>query len=85
MDSGSGVIWLLTVSDIGRYNTKMNKIESFAMYDSNSSFAFIDGKRILIGCFGTGLKIFNTETFKIESILIKGVSAKGSCCPRNRE
>jgi signal transduction histidine kinase/ligand-binding sensor domain-containing protein/DNA-binding response OmpR family regulator len=75
-ESKTGVIWVLTMSEIGFYDVSTHKITIFATYYSNSSFTFIDDKRIMIGCFGTGLKVFNTETLKFESVPIKGISEK---------
>src|ERR1035437_1762942 len=76
MEFKTGVIWFLTMSDIGYFNTSTKKIKIFPTWEANSSFTFIDDKRILIGCFGTGLKIFNIETFKFENIRINGLDEK---------
>lgn len=76
MESKTGMVWFLTMSEIGYFDPLTKQIRTFGIYEANTSFTFIDDKRILIGCFGTGLKIFNTETFKFENIRIKGISEK---------
>jgi signal transduction histidine kinase/ligand-binding sensor domain-containing protein/DNA-binding response OmpR family regulator len=76
MESNTGVLWFLTMSDIGYYNAATKNITTVESYDANSSFTFIDEKRILVGCFGSGLKLFNIETLKFEGIRIKGLSEK---------
>jgi signal transduction histidine kinase/ligand-binding sensor domain-containing protein/DNA-binding response OmpR family regulator len=76
MESKNGIVWFLTMSDIGCFNTSTKKIKIFPTWGANSSFTFIDDKRILIGCFATGLKIFNIETSRCENIRIKGLTEK---------
>jgi signal transduction histidine kinase/ligand-binding sensor domain-containing protein/DNA-binding response OmpR family regulator len=74
MESKTGVPWFLTVSDICYFDKPTNKIKTFHTWDSNSSFTFTDHKKILIGCFGRGLKMFNTETLSFENIRVNGIS-----------
>lgn len=70
-----GIIWFATMNDIGFYNSAKNEVKSRPLYyEAIYSFSFLDKKRILIGCFGTGAKTMNTETFNIEPV--KGVSEK---------
>lgn len=70
-----GIIWFATMNDIGFYNTAKNVVKSRPLYyEAIYSFSFIDKKKILIGCFGTGAKTMDTETFEIEKV--KGVSEK---------
>ncbi|HEX2935432.1 MAG TPA: two-component regulator propeller domain-containing protein [Bacteroidales bacterium] len=72
-----GIIWFATMNDIGFYNTAKNEVKSRPLYyEAIYSFSFLDKKKILIGCFGTGAKTMNTETFNIETLKIKGVSEK---------
>ena len=75
-ESETGDIWFITVSDIGCYYSDSNKIRTYPMYGANSSFTIIDNKRILIGCYGEGLKIFNIESFTVEDFRINGLGEK---------
>jgi len=74
--SKTGVIWILTMSDIGYFDPSIQKIKTFQTYGANSSFIFFDEKRILISCLSSGIKLFNTETFKLEQIQINDLVGK---------
>lgn len=72
-----GIIWFATMNDIGFYNTAKNEVKSRPLYyEAIYSFSFIDKNKILIGCFGTGAKTMDTETFTVQTLKIKGVSEK---------
>lgn len=76
-ESETGRIWLGTMSSIVCYNPSTNDFKTIPLYfEAISSFTFLDEKRILVGCFGTGLKILNTETFQIKNMRINGVPEK---------
>ncbi|MDP4208821.1 MAG: two-component regulator propeller domain-containing protein [Bacteroidota bacterium] len=69
-----GKVWFLTTSDIGSFTITTKKIQTIPTYYSNSSFCFLDDKKILIGGFGTGLRVLNTESNKIEPYIGGGIS-----------
>lgn len=72
-----GIVWFATMNDIGYYNTVKKDFKAHPLYyHSVSSFSVLDKKRILIGFFGTGVKILDTGTFKLEPVRIKGISEK---------
>ncbi|MDP4208881.1 MAG: two-component regulator propeller domain-containing protein [Bacteroidota bacterium] len=75
-ESKAGVIWFITMSRLGYFNSTSKRITTFLTYKSHSSFSFLDDKKILIGNFGAGATVFNTETLKFEPIQIKGLSDK---------
>jgi signal transduction histidine kinase/DNA-binding response OmpR family regulator/ligand-binding sensor domain-containing protein len=76
-ESDGGIVWFATLSRIGYYDPITKEIKTFHLnFEAISSFIFLDKKRILIGFFGTGLKIFNTETFEFKNIRINGISEK---------
>lgn len=75
-ESSSGVVWFITLTEIGYYDASTRKINSFASYNSNSSFTFIDNHRILIGCYGSGLKLFDTRTYQLKKLKLDGISEK---------
>jgi len=76
-ESNTGIIWFITISRIGCYNplTKETKV-SAPNSGAFSSFTFLDGERILLGCFGAGLRLFNTETFQLKKLSINGITEK---------
>lgn len=69
-----GEVWFLTMSDIGSYDPLTKKIKTYPTYGANSAFTFLNDNNILIGCFDAGLKIFNTENFKLENFKIEGIN-----------
>jgi Signal transduction histidine kinase len=75
-ESSSGVVWFITMSDIGYYNASTKRIKTFTTYNSNSSFTFLDDHRILIGCFGSGLKSFDTQTLQLKALKLEGIADK---------
>jgi signal transduction histidine kinase/ligand-binding sensor domain-containing protein/DNA-binding response OmpR family regulator len=76
-ESTTGMIWFATMLDIGCYNPATGGINSMPLfYSAIKSFTFLDKKRILIGFYEIGLKIFDMETFKLEDFRIKGIPEK---------
>lgn len=73
-ETKDGLIWFLTLSDIGFINPATRQIQSYSTYGANSSFSFIDDKTILIGCFDSGLKMFNTVSNKLTKFLVNGIN-----------
>jgi signal transduction histidine kinase/DNA-binding response OmpR family regulator/ligand-binding sensor domain-containing protein len=72
-----GIIWFATMNDIGYYNSKTKEIRVRPLYYiAVSAFVFINPKKVLIGCFGTGVKMLDIETFNLEPVNIKGISEK---------
>ncbi|HEY4784595.1 MAG TPA: two-component regulator propeller domain-containing protein, partial [Bacteroidales bacterium] len=76
-ESTDGTIWFATMSSIGSYSPLTKEVRTIPLYfDAISSFTFINKKDILIGCFGTGLKILDAQTFRLKTIQVNGVSER---------
>lgn len=65
--SEQGDIWYLAMFSIGYINKQTNTIVSYPTLDANTSFVFLDDNRILISCYGSGLKIFNVDSFELDA------------------
>lgn len=75
-ESESGIIWFATMGSIGYYNPATNENRVYYLYNSISSFEFLDQERILIGCYGDGLKILDTKAFVVRNLNIDGIASK---------
>jgi signal transduction histidine kinase/DNA-binding response OmpR family regulator/ligand-binding sensor domain-containing protein len=75
--SKAGIVWFATMGSIGCYNPVTKEVKVVPLFiGAISSFIFLDETRILIGCFGTGLKIWDTEAHQLKDIRVQGVSEK---------
>jgi signal transduction histidine kinase/ligand-binding sensor domain-containing protein/DNA-binding response OmpR family regulator len=74
LDSGTDNIWFLTLSEVCSYNRSSGTFKTIPTYGANSSFTFVDEKRIIIGRFDSGLRILDTKTRKVNDLYIKGIS-----------
>jgi signal transduction histidine kinase/ligand-binding sensor domain-containing protein/DNA-binding response OmpR family regulator len=75
-ESESGIIWYATMISIGYYNPVTKKNRNIFLYEAISSFEFLGKNKILVGGYGNGLKIVDTEAQTVKKVNIKGISAK---------
>lgn len=74
-ESETGIVWFITTSRIGYYNPLTDEVKiSVPLTGAFSSFVFLDRNRILLGCFGKGLRLFTIDNFQQKKLLINGIS-----------
>ena len=61
-----GEIWFLTMSQLGQINSDSSTLRTYRIYEANTSFIFLNENKILISCYGSGLKLFDTENHKLD-------------------